>query len=79
MKKLLLVFALFLSIQLIATNFDDGFEAGFKRGYCQQDFGCLPPITPIPPMPTILESDDSWQDGYDEGYKAGVRARLEAN
>lgn len=61
--------------QIESGQFDKGFKAGYKRGYCQHDLGCISPIPPIPPLSTIDESDTSWQDGYDEGYKKGKKDR----
>ncbi len=53
----------------------DGFNDGYKKGYCQdKGIGCLAPIPPIPPIPEIGENSNSYQDGYNKGFKVGMQA-----
>lgn len=58
------------------SNFDRGFQNGYKKGYCHdQGVGCMPPIPPIAPIPTVGENMDSYQDGYNRGFEMGLSAR----
>jgi len=75
MKKALLL--LLLPLMLISSTnyqsaFCDGFEDGFKQGYCYKSnqFSCIPPITPLCPLPRIGE--DSYNDGYNRGFLIGL-------
>jgi len=65
----------FLATAASADGFCPGFEAGYKAGYCYQQFGCLPPIPPICPIPMIGER--GYQAGYNRGLLAGVGAHQE--
>ncbi len=56
-----------------ASDYCDGFQSGYKAGYCYRQFGCIPPIPPICPIPRIGEN--SFQDGYNRGFTAGSAAR----
>jgi tetratricopeptide (TPR) repeat protein len=57
------------------SNYDRGFQVGYSKGYCQdQGVGCLSPIPPIAPIPTIGENLDSYQDGYNRGFQMGLSA-----
>lgn len=63
---------------LAQSNFDLGFKAGFKSGYCyssQSSVYCIPPISPIPPLPQISESSSNYQDGYNRGFLYGTDKR----
>lgn len=56
------------------TPYCKGYAAGYSRGYCRNHGGqlCIPPITPICPIPMLGES--TYQDGYDRGYGDGLAA-----
>jgi|GEM_PF-5188175 len=56
------------------TKYDQGFEDGYKKGYCSGDLGCV--TVSIPPVPPSMgESIDSYQDGFGEGFKMGLDAQ----
>lgn len=80
-KNIILSFLIFSNINLNAqtSNFERGFKYGFERGYCNKSVSnyvtCIPPLSPIPPMPLLNESKDSWSDGYDRGYWVGFARR----
>lgn len=58
------------------TNYSDGFKKGFKNGYCQdQGVGCIAPNPPIPPLPKIGESNESYTNGYNRGFLMGLEAQ----
>jgi len=78
MKKYTLFIVAFLTISLsfAQTNYTNGFNAGYKKGFCQdQGIGCIEPIPPISPVPKIGESSDSYNDGYNRGFQTGLNAR----
>jgi len=63
-----------LSIQTFGqTNFSNGFDRGFKEGFCyNKTVDCLPPLTPLTPLARIGERDNSYQDGYNRGFQVGL-------
>jgi len=56
-----------------ADPYCDGFQAGFKAGYCYRKFACLAPLPPLCPLPGIGEQ--GFQDGYNRGFVAGLNAQ----
>lgn len=78
MKKFRILFLFFLSITTIANSqnsFILGFDAGYANGYCQdQGPGCIAPVPPIAPIPSVNESMNSYQDGYNRGFQMGLSA-----
>ncbi|MCB0383536.1 MAG: hypothetical protein KDD05_09660, partial [Psychroserpens sp.] len=71
-----LIFFLSTSFLLSQTEFDNGFKDGYKNGHCQdQGIGCIKPIPPIAPIPTVDESSSSYQDGYNRGFQMGMKAQ----
>ena len=59
-----------------AQSFSDGWQEGYKKGYCDNDFGCIEPIPPISPVMPINSSGLSdYQFGYNEGFKAGMGSK----
>lgn len=74
MKKVLLAVLLFASSALaFGDDFCNGYQEGYKAGYCHNDQFCIPPIPPMCPMPNMGES--TFQDGYNRGFLAGLSAR----
>ena len=64
------------------SQFEIGFKAGFKEGYCytsnpNSGFLCTPPLPPQPPMPVYPESRESWLDGYNRGFQNGNSKRYQ--
>lgn len=73
---LLFIILFFTTLSFAQTNFIDGFNSGYKKGYCQdQGIGCIDPIPPISPIPKVGESSDSYTDGYNRGFEMGLNAR----
>jgi len=79
MKKsniIIILLILFTSSIFAQSNFDKGFEVGYKKGFCQdQGIGCMEPITPIPPVPGVDENYNSYSDGYNRGFTMGLKKR----
>lgn len=73
-----LLLLLFSSIIYGQNNYDGGFKAGYKAGYCYNDFGCISPIPPITPVPLIGERSDNYKDGYNRGFKRGLEDKQKA-
>jgi hypothetical protein len=61
----------------ITKNYDNGFEKGFKEGYCYQSDAiyCNPPLTPFIPLPRNNEDRNSYTDGYNRGFVIGKSLR----
>lgn len=55
------------------SSFSDGYKAGFKKGYCLENIGCVAPIPPIAPIPAAGFS--TYSDGYARGVQDGQRKR----
>jgi len=76
-KNIVFIFVFIFSFQFVfsQSNFQKGFSDGYKEGYCHdKGIGCVSPIPPITPIPTINESYNSYQDGYNRGFKMGLDA-----
>lgn len=58
----------------VKSNYERGFEIGFKEGYCynRTTIDCFTPMTPLPPMPRINESKDNYTEGYNRGFQFGL-------
>ena len=76
MKHLIFLFALLISVSSFGqTQFSNGWKDGYKKGYCNNDLGCIDPIPPAPPVPPIKMTNISdYKFGYNEGFQAGLRA-----
>ncbi|RIA10191.1 tetratricopeptide repeat protein [Flavobacteriaceae bacterium MAR_2010_72] len=71
-----LIFCISANFLIAQTSFDNGFKEGYKNGYCQdKGVGCIEPIPPISPIPTVNESSSSYQDGYNRGFQMGMNAQ----
>jgi hypothetical protein len=61
------------------TKFCEGFEEGYKRGWCYNsyslDYCTLTVVLPPCPYPRWNESKDSYTDGYDHGFSAALYIR----
>lgn len=82
MKKYILIFAIIFNLQIAysQSNFYNGFNDGYKKGYCQnQGIGCISPTPPIAPIPKIGENINSYQDGYNRGFEEGLNAQKKTN
>ena len=77
MKKLLLLLLLIPIVSFGQNVFNDGFKAGYKKGYCLEEVACFPPYPPYPPYPKA--GFNSYSDGYAKGVKAGNAARQSKN
>lgn len=76
----LIVILFSININFAQSNFSNGFNDGYKKGYCQnQGIGCLAPIPPISPIPNVNENMNSYQDGYNRGFEAGLNAQKNNN
>tara|TARA_B100000767_G_scaffold203712_1_gene190597 strand:- start:328 stop:957 length:630 start_codon:yes stop_codon:yes gene_type:complete len=77
MKKI--IFLLFFVPFLVnSQSFSNGWQEGYKKGYCDNDFGCIEPIPPISPIAPIKPNSNlsDYQYGYNEGFKLGMKAKV---
>lgn len=81
MRSILQIILIFYSTSFFAqTNFSRGFDAGYKKGYCyEKGIGCIEPISPVAPIPTVSERSDSYQDGYNRGFTQGLNDQKNQN
>jgi len=68
MKKLLLVL-LFVPLVSFGQSYEDGYKKGYKEGYCYEDKFCMPPLSPLTPLPML--GFDTYKDGYQKGFLDG--------
>ncbi len=72
MKKLIILLLFIPLVSFGQTPYDKGFQAGFKKGYCQDDpLGCISALPPTSPIPEIGEDFNSYNDGFVRGVIAG--------
>ncbi len=78
---ILLLFGFNISIVCYSqTNFSKGYNIGFPKGYCySQGYGCIPPLSPISPIPNLYENGNSYTDGYNRGFSDGQKANQSKN
>lgn len=78
MKKLLAIFTLITIMSFTTSDYSsycDGWDDGYKDGWCYNDMFCIPPIPPICPIPRIGESYNSYKQGYQRGFVNGNNDR----
>lgn len=69
MKTLILLFfPVFIFSQ---TTYQDGFNKGFKSGYCLNEIGCISPFPPVGQTNVI----NTYKNGYDNGFSEGIKQR----
>lgn len=76
MKNLLiiiLIFMLFSSDECAHTTYCDGWEDGYKQGWCYEDNACIEPVVPVCPIPKV--GQNTYQDGYNRAFIKGRAAR----
>lgn len=62
-----------LNVSYSQSNFSNGFQSGYKNGYCHnQGITCISPNPPIAPIPSTNENINSYQDGYNRGFAQGL-------
>lgn len=76
MKNITLLLLFFITnLAYSQSNYSNGFQSGYKNGYCHnKGVGCVSPNPPIAPLPSVNESLNSFQDGYNQGFSVGLNA-----
>lgn len=59
------------------TGYCEGWENGYKEGYCYGIIGCVSPVAPVCPVPNIGEN--SYKDGYNRGLLKGKSDNQSSN
>lgn len=72
MKTLLLVL-----VVLFTQTFQQGWNDGYKKGYCANDPFCISPIPPIAPIPML--GFNTYSDGYTLGVIRGKQDKDSTN
>lgn len=57
------------------SNYANGFEKGFKEGYCyNRPIGtvCFYPVVLYPPYPRLNENKEDFTQGYNRGFQCGL-------
>lgn len=77
---IIILILIFGQICFAQTKYTNGFNNGYKKGYCHdKGIGCIDPIPPIAPIPKIGESSESYTDGYNRGFEMGLNAQKSSN
>lgn len=71
MKTIILILVMFMTSTTIPSDYCDGWEEGYKEGYCYQVDNCLEPLVPLCPLPLINES--TYKHGYNRGFIKGKK------
>lgn len=69
---LLFIFLFSSSIIFSQSDWNSGYEKGFKKGYCNEDPACLAPIPGIPSPPLY---GSSYSEGFTQGVIDGAKAK----
>lgn len=71
MKNLPLLLLVLFSFQNInaQSDFSKGWSLGYEEGYCYNKYGCVPPVTPVSPVPA--PGQDNYKGGYNAGFIKG--------
>lgn len=51
------------------SGYCNGWEVGYKKGYCYNEYGCVAPVAPVCPVANIGE--ETYIDGYNRGLIQG--------
>lgn len=78
-KTFVLILFFLISVNLYSqSNFANGYQKGFKEGYCYQskqneNVGCIDPLVPISPLSDVSrgEQENNYKDGYHRGFEDG--------
>ena len=71
-NSITLIFLLFTSTFVFAQTFEDGYKKGYGEGYCYGQTYCTPPLSRLPPMPSL--GQDTFTDGYNLGFLEGKKS-----
>lgn len=63
-------------VPVIQDKYCEGFEDGFKEGWCYERWGCLAPLPPLCPLPEI-ECEKGYKCGYNRGFVLALNKRDE--
>lgn len=76
MKWILVFLSLLINFEVWSqSNYSNGFQNGYKEGYCYSKIGCVSPVPPVTPVPRVTEDSKSYKDGYNRGFEMGYNAQ----
>ena len=71
MKKLFILLMLVVLTSFTTEDkYCEGFQDGYKAGYCYEVVGCIEPTPPICPTPTV-NCSTGYKCGYNRGFAKG--------
>jgi hypothetical protein len=71
-NSITLCFLLLTSTFVFSQTFEDGYKKGYGEGYCYGQTYCTPPLSPLPPMPSL--GQNTFTDGYNLGFLEGKKS-----
>lgn len=76
-KALLITIMLTATLSVSAQNPDycDGFNDGYKDGFCYADPWCIPPLVPMCPWREFVEPA-TYKAGYQRGFLEGKSLKI---
>ena len=75
MRLVALILAIFTSTAAMASEFCDGFQAGYRTGYKQASGSSLNPLEPLCPLQPLKKLNDPPSD-FEQGYLIGLQKGL---
>tara|TARA_R110000803_G_scaffold35405_8_gene76621 strand:- start:10606 stop:10875 length:270 start_codon:yes stop_codon:yes gene_type:complete len=68
---LAILLSLFVNAGEQSGSYQAGWDAGYSDGFCYQEPNCVPPLSPLCPVPTVNE-ENTYEGGYARGFSEGL-------
>jgi hypothetical protein len=73
-KKILLIIGVIIFFSFSTNKYCEGWNDGYKEGWCYERIGCVTPIPPICPVPTV-NCNTGYKCGYNKGFNTAIKNR----